>query len=203
MNTSKGSNRIIPALAGNTLLFPQLLEPSRDHPRSRGEYWVPAGQASHGKGSSPLSRGIPLPNPKLRDQQRIIPALAGNTVAATSNAAICQDHPRSRGEYSLPRKATIPRIGSSPLSRGIPAVADVEAGLPGIIPALAGNTPGRRSTLWAAKDHPRSRGEYNAAVRNGFVQLGSSPLSRGIPRWGSGRGGVNRIIPALAGNTEG
>ena len=54
-------------------------------------------------------------------------------------------------------------------------------------------------TRW---DHPRSRGEYSAAVRNGFVQLGSSPLSRGIRSVAITVAKVFGIIPALAGNTS-
>ena len=71
--------RIIPALAGNTLVIPANQTSNKDHPRSRGEYM----RSDHGErvvaGSSPLSRGIPGPHRTVDDGRRIIPALAGNT----------------------------------------------------------------------------------------------------------------------------
>ena len=50
---------IIPALAGNTacLSAPGVIH--ADHPRSRGEYTGAISSKGHGRGSSPLSRGIP------------------------------------------------------------------------------------------------------------------------------------------------
>ena len=52
-------------------------------------------------GSSPLARGLRnlLVNGTLRD--RIIPARAGFTPAASALICSYQDHPRSRGVYSL------------------------------------------------------------------------------------------------------
>ena len=51
------------------------------------------------------------------------------------------------------------------------------------------------------EDHPRSRGEYQAARISLYWREGSSPLSRGIPAHGSIDRVAVRIIPALAGNT--
>ena len=53
----------------------------------------------------------------------------------------------------------------------------------------------------AAKDHPRSRGEYVRQVSSLCQPEGSSPLSRGIHPAGTFRALGERIIPALAGNT--
>ena len=73
--------------------------------------------------------------------------------------------------------------------------------MPGIIPALAGNTGIRPASWSCGADHPRSRGEYGCGVFGGEGALGSSPLSRGIQH--PDRLGLpgNGIIPALAGNT--
>ena len=92
--------------------------------------------------------------------------------------------------------------GSSPLSRGILSVRAELTGPPGIIPALAGNTHRRSPDPCRARDHPRSRGEYDSSGRQGSVTRGSSPLSRGIPAWLLPFVAVLRIIPALAGNTR-
>ena len=79
-------------------------------------------------------------SPSRSRDDGIIPALAGNTFFFWTGAAIPQDHPRSRGEYSQGLSGLHQRGGSSPLSRGIRrAASDVCSGLR-IIPALAGNT---------------------------------------------------------------
>ena len=109
---------------------------------------------------------------------------------------------RSRGEYPMIFPTPFPHHGSSPLSRGIPPLATVDLGVPGIIPALAGNTGGCRQCECASRDHPRSRGEYMALCCAQFTESGSSPLSRGIQGGTGNPRGAGGIIPALAGNTH-
>ena len=192
---------IIPALAGNTSTSRPKPVPATDHPRSRGEYPCRPEESFNASGSSPLSRGIPRYRQNLRRQEGIIPALAGNTPAASEQPSSCEDHPRSRGEYTLP-EALIPSLkGSSPLSRGILDHYRIASLALGIIPALAGNTPSSASCLLWASDHPRSRGEYKALRPLVVISRGSSPLSRGIPDRAGVRRSLSRIIPALAGNT--
>ena len=110
---------IIPALAGNTAVWPGSPRPFRDHPRSRGEYSSATRSAAVVVGSSPLSRGILHRRPYHRHRRRIIPALAGNTASSTSIPSPGRDHPRSRGEYRAVGVAPLGTAGSSPLSRGI------------------------------------------------------------------------------------
>ena len=133
---------------------------------------------------------------------RIIPALAGNTGFCTVTTIPPKDHPRSRGEYQNISRAGLNEAGSSPLSRGIPSAVAGRPKTLRIIPALAGNTAIIYAICVAARDHPRSRGEYQEEVNVILPSGGSSPLSRGIP----GVLGVpvlaEGIIPALAGNTE-
>ena len=118
----------------------------------------------------------------------------------TSNPA-GSDHPRSRGEYTEVLRGPPRPPGSSPLSRGILRGGTPRSHSPGIIPALAGNTPRAPQPATRRGDHPRSRGEYRGGEPGRLHQNGSSPLSRGIQdgavSWGHGSG----IIPALAGNT--
>ena len=82
IETGDSTLRIIPALAGNTVVASQRGTRTQDHPRSRGEYHPPDQQASEDHGSSPLSRGIQAPRAVARRVCRIIPALAGNTFLA-------------------------------------------------------------------------------------------------------------------------
>ena len=92
--------RIIPALAGNTCAAGLRAAKAADHPRSRGEYRPVVRRRPPPQGSSPLSRGILL-DPLIPWRViGIIPALAGNTPAATPRPRTCRDHPRSRGEYT-------------------------------------------------------------------------------------------------------
>ena len=172
-----------------------------DHPRSRGEYVGLPPTCGQRVGSSPLSRGIHLRDPKVLGGNRIIPALAGNTLGRSQSNLGRRDHPRSRGEYISTSLAEDYRAGSSPLSRGIPPRAGEHQPLLRIIPALVGKTPTKLAAPPSAQDHPRSRGEYYGLGFSTRSPEGSSPLSRGIRRqqW---RGGQSvGIIPALAGNT--
>ena len=73
-------------------------------------------------------------------QDRIIPALAGNTSAWRMPLPDDRDHPRSRGEYSSTKSGSLSSQGSSPLSRGIRNLKVNILECSRIIPALAGNT---------------------------------------------------------------
>ena len=132
--------RIIPALAGNTEPGSGRHPHKGDHPRSRGEYPSHRGVSRAGRGSSPLSRGIQSRLRGFLDPVRIIPALAGNTRFGSPSYYCSSDHPRSRGEYGRRTLVWRSTAGSSPLSRGIPALMQNPLSVYRIIPALAGNT---------------------------------------------------------------
>ena len=132
--------RIIPALAGNTEPGRSFISIFTDHPRSRGEYFLDLRVEIKGKGSSPLSRGILNLLDSAVSGVRIIPALAGNTIHKVLAGTPFRDHPRSRGEYRCPGVGSSGVSGSSPLSRGILWQVQDDGTVPGIIPALAGNT---------------------------------------------------------------
>ena len=151
-----------------------------DHPRSRGEYFPCFRLCLKRSGSSPLSRGIPLSVSAQLKSTGIIPALAGNTADREWCKRGRGDHPRSRGEYWITAEFLKSPLGSSPLSRGIPAVRGRRRFAGGIIPALAGNTSQRFAPKSFCTDHPRSRGEYLGRLIAVAGQVGSSPLSRGI-----------------------
>ena len=139
---SRQTDRIIPALAGNTTHDAVFRARGRDHPRSRGEYLRASAAAVMRLGSSPLSRGIHGSQLAPVVWRRIIPALAGNTRVGAARPCRGQDHPRSRGEYLPGVMPLFPLLGSSPLSRGILRSLGPMLRRGGIIPALAGNTRG-------------------------------------------------------------
>ena len=70
------------------------------------------------------------------------------------------DHPRSRGVYTRVSSPVVSPMGSSPLARGLPSLADQPEEVVRIIPARAGFTRCAGSGRRACKDHPRSRGVY-------------------------------------------
>ena len=51
--------------------------------------------------------------------------------------------------------------GSSPHARGAPVAEGVHDALGGIIPACAGSTASRATTVRSTRDHPRMRGEHH------------------------------------------
>ena len=59
----------------------------------------------------------------------------------------------------------------------------------------------RASLCVAVWDHPRTRGVYLTPRRAGTQPAGSSPHTRGLPRWSLTPAGDSRIIPAHAGFT--
>ena len=86
--------------------------------------------------------------------------------------------------------------------RGIHLICGGTTRMIAIIPAHAGNTHRIRWFCVGCEDHPRSCGEYFLNFVSILIDIGSSPLMRGIQR----KYPVNLlrigIIPAHAGNTH-
>ena len=132
---------------------------------------------------------------------RIIPAYAGSTGRRATQPRPKPDHPRIRGEHT-PRSTKRPRRrGSSPHTRGAPALRPVHGRRPGIIPAYAGSTKKERMVADEAKDHPRIRGEHSLAPPTDRGSTGSSPHTRGARSGSPGDTRTPGIIPAYAGST--
>ena len=111
-----------------------------DHPRSRGVYPPHYPKWDGGAGSSPLARGLRGNLDALDLSVRIIPARAGFTTVDNHVLAPRTDHPRSRGVYIRMVVLFQPRLGSSPLARGLHYEANKKPGESRIIPARAGFT---------------------------------------------------------------
>ena len=131
----------------------------------------------------------------------IIPARAGFTAECPRRKNCAPDHPRSRGVYRMTRLRCWSSRGSSPLARGLPdgALKLVQVGR--IIPARAGFTLNGAGSVYDVKDHPRSRGVYDATGPRRSPSVGSSPLARGLPKGGASPSIPAWIIPARAGFT--
>ncbi|SOD99423.1 hypothetical protein SAMN05421508_1094 [Caenispirillum bisanense] len=132
--------RFIPARAGNTTGMTKARLSTAVHPRSRGEHAAPD-RAPTCRPVHPRSRGEHAErHMRIAEQQRFIPARAGNTCTAASLPPSGSVHPRSRGEHSFSACPISPCAGSSPLARGTRRHVVPVAGRPRFIPARAGNT---------------------------------------------------------------
>ena len=151
--------RLIPAHAGKTSVVTGPSPPGAAHPRSRGENGSQESRDRRRRGSSPLTRGKLYLLSLDFNTPRLIPAHAGKTQTVYKQISQWSAHPRSRGENLAGRRATSPDLGSSPLTRGKPSLAEVLPQDARLIPAHAGKTltDSRSSVLSSA--HPRSRGE--------------------------------------------
>ena len=111
-------------------------------------------------------------------------------------------HPRSRGENQIYDLGYYRERGSSPLTRGKPAVRQYGEGPYRLIPAHAGKTSRADRGFQASGAHPRSRGENLIAPLITATNAGSSPLTRGkrLPR--PAKTQESGLIPAHAGKTQ-
>ncbi len=134
--------RLIPAHAGSTWGRARRAIPCRAHPRSRGEHYIRLDSAGDWQGSSPLTRGAPIPSGRTRSGPRLIPAHAGSTSCKPTGSMSAWAHPRSRGEHIRPAWPLLRIVGSSPLTRGAPHSANLHTLAVRLIPAHAGSTWG-------------------------------------------------------------
>ena len=213
---------LIPAHAGKTSYHPPLRVLEGAHPRSRGENGVADGPCSVVLGSSPLTRGkrvglagwllpgrlIPAHagktecSPTVAHVWGLIPAHAGKTTPSRCGTGRRGAHPRSRGENALLGAAVGIGGGSSPLTRGKPAVRDVRVHVGGLIPAHAGKTPNSWTGTRSSGAHPRSRGENLTCASADCAACGSSPLTRGKQGAPERPLSYRGLIPAHAGKTR-
>ena len=153
-------------------------------------------------GSSPLARGLHVPELLGSTGPGIIPARAGFTRLRTPRPPSSRDHPRSRGVYSATRYRRSAWSGSSPLARGLRVFGGGCLRVGGIIPARAGFTSPSATTVPVGEDHPRSRGVYSSGGCSISATPGSSPLARGLQIVSEDSLADDRIIPARAGFTQ-
>ena len=174
------SARIIPARAGFTPRSMRDRRHTKDHPRSRGVYWLLSIPFSPNPGSSPLARGLrEIALGRVRNAG-IIPARAGFTSDMSDSIFSSRDHPRSRGVYPRMLNSSRRRNGSSPLARGLQTAASIQVAVTRIIPARAGFTPTVGRGRGPRRDHPRSRGVYERGFRVGGAAGGIIPARAGF-----------------------
>ena len=151
------------------------------------------------QGLSPRGRGNQIEPPFSRPSPRSIPAWAGEP----SDPYVASDelwvYPRVGGGTKWPYRPTARPAGLSPRGRGNPVLYAVGTGLPGSIPAWAGEPCGRQLCMIARRVYPRVGGGTGKALVRDDVDGGLSPRGRGNPRSKSLSPGWAGSIPAWAG----
>ena len=155
-----GTDRFIPAGAGNTARRHPPPGASAVYPRWRGEHFYCAGNFAITCGLSPLARGTRQLPEEYFAQTRFIPAGAGNTrknIGIDGDVAV---YPRWRGEHTKLFTPLIHSYGLSPLARGTLEWAAQLAEANRFIPAGAGNTALNARCRATVPVYPRWRGEH-------------------------------------------
>ena len=134
--------------------------------------------------------------------RRFIPAWAGNTARARSARRSEPVHPRVGGEHSAEMDGSRFRAGSSPRGRGTHRRVLHPIILNRFIPAWAGNTAPPGTATGRTSVHPRVGGEHRRGRMGVAGGGGSSPRGRGTQRDQQAPVGIDRFIPAWAGNTR-
>jgi len=146
-------------------------------------------------------RGARIRHDFADQNQRFIPACAGNTQRQPARPMIHPVHPRVCGEHLDIHPALAFADGSSPRVRGTPCFVHAGAGWARFIPACAGNTADTAPVIADHAVHPRVCGEHAAAAGGTAGVAGSSPRVRGTRIRRGARQCSIRFIPACAGNT--
>ena len=133
--------RFIPARAGNGRTQSRLPLHPTVHPRACGERATARRVCSKRAGSSPRVRGTDSVVPLISDDERFIPARAGNGSTPSAIRRCRTVHPRACGERSLVQLCAPETGGSSPRVRGTASYPKASCDRKRFIPARAGNGP--------------------------------------------------------------
>jgi hypothetical protein len=134
------------------------------------------------------------------EQDRFIPARAGNIPRPGPLCRLRSVHPRACGEHYILQNSSRDDFGSSPRVRGTSIDCPVRSGCGRFIPARAGNIRRSRMRHRSGPVHPRACGEHRMSAAKTWRSLGSSPRVRGTYKTVRHDLPVDRFIPARAGN---
>ena len=215
-----GSDRFIPACAGNIKTPPTPPRCNTVHPRVCGEHHKLLNGLLNSLGSSPRVRGTCSKSLSSYPKSGFIPACAGNihgsedkAHAHTVHPRVCGEHP-VRGVFDSRTGGSSPRvrgtfrwspvrwrfIGSSPRVRGTWLLSFPRLFRLRFIPACAGNMLFIAGQLIRVAVHPRVCGEHGIQKESLLQKPGSSPRVRGTSCLSRSCKPNLRFIPACAGN---
>ena len=192
----------IPACAGETSERPGTATRDRVHPRVRGGDRRLLSRSWKPDGPSPRARGRRTNTWVNLHAHRSIPACAGETHDARGFLADEMVHPRVRGGDEYRTLMQRHEGGPSPRARGRPSPGVRHPGIPGSIPACAGETLVRTLGQVLAWVHPRVRGGDAGIAGAGLALQGPSPRARGRHPIDDAPRRIRRSIPACAGETR-
>ena len=193
--------RFIPAHAGNSCCVRYSVRQHAVHPRACGEQASALVWRLAHIGSSPRMRGTAGCGSQTQAAPRFIPAHAGNRQAGIAGTDMLTVHPRACGEQFVQQVAQLANVGSSPRMRGTAGLSRHTTHSRRFIPAHAGNRP----PIWSHRPHqpvhPRACGEQLCSALSASRSSGSSPRMRGTELVHALHDGIDRFIPAHAGNS--
>ena len=193
--------RNIPAHAGKTQNTLLNLPRRQEHPRARGENCSHRLVGTLQPGTSPRTRGKRLNFQDKILARRNIPAHAGKTFTDSTVPARMSEHPRARGENVVLLSAGLRLVGTSPRTRGKPRPQRRNNIHRRNIPAHAGKTFLSVFLTIYYQEHPRARGENVTIEALEYLDVGTSPRTRGKRHRTIFTTANNRNIPAHAGKT--
>ena len=155
-----------------------------------GERAVAVDELCNSFGSSPRVRGTRAQHLQVVDDDRFIPACAGNACSGIGGSSESPVHPRVCGERGRDRVALGVFDGSSPRVRGTRGRTPCKGRHCRFIPACAGNASNITSAGLSMTVHPRVCGERQGRRDVLDTRSGSSPRVRGTRQ--RGRRGCRR-----------
>ena len=197
----KGIDGITPACAGKRTRTFCGAGFFGDHPRVCGEKLLCSRATRAQAGSPPRVRGKAVAQLFSEQFQRITPACAGKSAAASSSAMPRGDHPRVCGEKMLVNLPESSSKGSPPRVRGKGRWTVSRQHEPGITPACAGKRRQSPCISFQEWDHPRVCGEKQRQSQFNSGSMGSPPRVRGKVFDPCPIDCTSRITPACAGKS--
>ncbi len=134
------AGRFIPAYTGNSSRTPKRRTSRSVHPRVHGELFSILKSKPISGGSSPRTRGTPLPEGLQPLADRFIPAYTGNSPMGQLSGRSQAVHPRVHGELGVLLRVVEGDHGSSPRTRGTPHGQNSAIRATRFIPAYTGNS---------------------------------------------------------------
>ncbi len=192
-------HRSIPAGAGEPRAWSGRRAPTRVYPRGCGGTGMMEGPKTRAEGLSPRVRGNLSLRELVTENERSIPAGAGEPHGALMSSARHEVYPRGCGGTDVHDRCCDCGAGLSPRVRGNPRALGAASFPVRSIPAGAGEPMNGRVTLHMAWVYPRGCGGTSYMAVDELYPRGLSPRVRGNRNGGNWSRTRARSIPAGAG----